>query len=339
MELFRRESSLCWWYDFTVRGTRFRGSTKERNKTAAYAKAAVIFTELSSGKGYYTNRKAPYLAEFAERFLNFVENAKLAPKSQVYLRNGWRLLERTNIPGMRIDHITTEDVNALSFSGSAYNVNCALKTLRRMLHLAQEWGLIGKVPKIKLAKEIGRSLLLDEEAERKILPFSGPLLREIIILLRDTGMRPKKELFPMRIENLDWNNRMIFVPDSKTPTGRRYIPMSDRVMDLLMVRCAGKSEGWVFPADSAAGHITTIDKQFRKARAQAGLPAGLKLYCARHDYGTQMLQQTGNLALVMRAMGQTSTKAAMQYQHPDLEHIRTALNVTRARTEQENRIN
>jgi hypothetical protein len=38
-------------------------------------------------------------------------------------------------------------------------------------------------------------------------------------------------------------------------------------------------------------------------------------------------------------MGQTSTKAAMQYQHPDLEHIRTALNVTRARTEQENRIN
>jgi hypothetical protein len=41
-------------------------------------------------------------------------------------------------------------------------------------------------------------------------------------------------------------------------------------MDLLMVRSAGKSEGWVFPADSAAGHIVTIDKQFRKARAQAG---------------------------------------------------------------------
>jgi site-specific recombinase XerC len=109
-------------------------------------------------------------------------------------------------------------------------------------------------------------------------------------------------------------------------------------MDLLMMHCAGKSEGWVFPADSISGHITTIDKQFRKARAQAGLPAGLKLYCARHDYGTQMLQRTGNLALVMRAMGQTSTKAAMQYQHPDLEHIRTALNVTRARTEQEKRI-
>src|SRR5437764_8127163 len=59
------------------------------------------------------------------------------------------------------------------------------------------------------------SLLLNEEAERKLLPFCGPLLRDIIVLLRDTGMRPKKELFPMRIENLDWNNRVILFPTAR----------------------------------------------------------------------------------------------------------------------------
>jgi hypothetical protein len=52
-----------------------------------------------------------------------------------------------------------------------------------------------------------------------------------------------------------------------------------------------------------------------------------------------MLHRTGYLALVLRSMGQTCTKAGMHYLHPDLEHFRTALNVTRARTEQENRIN
>ncbi len=93
---------------------------------------------------------------------------------------------------MRIDRISVEDVNGLTFPGSAYNSNCALKTLRRMLNLAQEWELVPKVPKIKLAKEIGRSMLLNEEAERKLLPFCGPLLRDIIVLLRDTGMRPNK---------------------------------------------------------------------------------------------------------------------------------------------------
>ena len=339
MELFRRKNSRCWWYDFTVRGERFRGSTKETNKTAAHARAAQILTELSNGNVFRPGRRGPYLSEFAVRFLTFVANAKLATKSIDYLRNGWRLLERTDIPAMRMDHIKAEDVNALTFPGGAYNVNCGLKTLRRMFNLAREWELIAKIPKIKLAREIGRSLRLNEDAERRLLPFCGPLLRDIIILVRDTGMRPKKELFPLRIENLDWDHRAIFVPDSKTPTGRRYIPMSDRVVNLLMVRCAGQQEGWVFPADSASGHIITIDKQFRKARADAGLPEGLKLYCGRHDFGTEMLQRTGNLALVMRVMGQTSTKAAMQYQHPDLEIIRAALNVARATPEKEVRVN
>jgi hypothetical protein len=37
----------------------------------------------------------------------------------------------------------------LILPGSPYNINCALKTLRRVMNLAQEWGLIAKVPKIK----------------------------------------------------------------------------------------------------------------------------------------------------------------------------------------------
>lgn len=98
-----------------------------------------------------------------------------------------------------------------------------------MLNLAHEWGLIGGVPRIRLMKELGRSIRLDEEAERKLLAYARQPLRDVIILMRDTGMRNRKELFRMRIENLDWNTRTIFVPDSKTPTGRRYIPMSDRV--------------------------------------------------------------------------------------------------------------
>jgi integrase len=59
----------------------------------------------------------------------------------------------------------------------------------------------------------------------------------------------------MRIENLDWQNRVIFVPDSKTAEGRRLVPMSGRVFDILRIRCDAKQEGWVFPSKrSASGH-------------------------------------------------------------------------------------
>jgi integrase len=88
-----------------------------------------------------------------------------------------------------------------------------------------------------MMKEHGRHLRLDDEAEKKLLtgalacnwrPRTRELFRDILILMRDTGMRNERELFRMRIENLDWKNRVIYVPDSKTAEGRRLVPMSGR---------------------------------------------------------------------------------------------------------------
>jgi hypothetical protein len=77
---------------------------------------------------------------------------------------------------------------------------------------------------------------------------SFQLSRDIVRLVRDTGMRNGRELYRMRIENLDWAKRNIFVPDSKTPEGRRTIPMSERVFQILRPRCGTKTSGWVFPS-------------------------------------------------------------------------------------------
>jgi hypothetical protein len=39
--------------------------------------------------------------------------------------------------------------------------------------------------------------------------------------------------------------------------------------------------------------------KFQLARAKAGLPKNLVLYCGRYDFGTRVLKKTGNLKLVM----------------------------------------
>ena len=144
--------------------------------------------------------------------------------------------------------------------------------------------------------------------------------------MRDTGMKNEIELFRMRIENLDWQGRVIFVPDSKTPEGRRLVPMSRRVFDILKKRCGTHTDGWVFPSKrSASGHLRSICNLFRQARNKAGLPKEMVLYCARHDYGTRVLMRTGNLAAVMRTMGHRDLKTAMHYQRPELEIVRAAL--------------
>src|SRR5262249_24955843 len=142
-----------------------------------------------------------------------------------FYRNGWRLLKATHVVAVRVNQITSDCAEQLKFPGSAANANCALRTLRRMLHKAEEWKMIGHAPKIKMMKEHGRHLRLDDEAERRLItgalgcswrPRTRELFRDIVILMRDTGMRNERELFRMRIENLDWQNRVIFVPDSKT---------------------------------------------------------------------------------------------------------------------------
>jgi len=80
---------------------------------------------------------------------------------------------------------------ALRFGGSAANVNCALRTLRRMLHKGEEWNFLVKIPKFKLGPEQGRKPRLDDDAEQMLLaaakccswkPPMFELFRDVIIL-------------------------------------------------------------------------------------------------------------------------------------------------------------
>jgi integrase len=139
-------------------------------------------------------------------------------------------------------------------------------------------------------------------------------------------MRNERELYRIRVEHLDWNSRTIFVPDSKTEEGRRSVPMTSRAFEILRARCAGRTEGWVFPAKTGeSGHLTTLAERFRAARKKAGLPKNLVLYCGRHDFGTRVMKKTGNLKAVMKVMGHRDVKTAMKYQHPEVDIVRAAL--------------
>jgi integrase len=299
VKLFKKKKSQFYWYDFTVRGERFRGSTEETNATRASKIAGLKLAAAIEGSDPL-DRKAPSLREFSKRFLEWLETARLEFQTQRYYRNGWRLLETTAIAGIRMDRIKVDTVEALRFPGSAANANNALRTLRRMLHKAKEAKLIREVPQFKLFKEHGRAFRLDDEAERKLLPVAEQPLKDIIILMRDTGMRNVRELYQMRVENINWHERLIFNPSSKTEKGRRFIPISDRAMEILKARCAGRTEGWVFKSRYKGKHIGAawVNRQWVKARTAAKLPEDLVLYCARHDFGSYVLSKTGNLKAV-----------------------------------------
>src|ERR1700733_8656087 len=59
----------------------------------------------------------------------------------------------------------------------------------------------------------------------------------------------------MRIENIYWDQNLIWVPEGKTDNAARFVPMRDRMKTMLRVWYGSRKEGWVFPSSrSKSGH-------------------------------------------------------------------------------------
>jgi integrase len=322
--LYKRGS--VFHYDFAVGGRRYRGTTREKSGTRARKLESLLMAQAVERKLPAGMRRAPTLRELGARFNEWLLVSQLTANTVRYYRVGWSRLEQTRLAAMRIDHITSDDIGSVAFDGSAPWVNQGLRTLRRMLNKAVEWKLLGAPPKIKLHHEERREGIIDADTEAAVLAQAKQPLHDVFVIMQDCGARPE-EVFRIRIENIDWSARTIFNPHGKTKKARRYLPISDRMLNLLMVRAAGAKEGWLFPSKKAkCGHLTTVAKQWREARKAAGLPDSLVLYCARHSFGTAAYAATRNLAAVMDAMGHTDVRLTMRYQHQDTSIIRDAIN-------------
>jgi integrase len=262
-----------------------------------------------------------------------------------------RELAPTRLAAMRISRITGDDVEAtrimrevkeggktVSVECSSHYTNRALRTLKRMFSKAVEWKLMKDVPRFALATAYGRDTKIDQATEKILfadlsLPIANrrnarmrEQTRDVLIIAQDTGMRPS-EIFRMRIENLIFTEKQVWIPFGKTAKARRFVPMSDRMAQMLTGRCEARKEGWVFPSTrSKCGHITSISKSFQALRRRTGVSTKIVPYSARHTYGSYALAATGNLFAVAGSMGHVDTKSMESYQHHDLERLREAIN-------------
>jgi len=315
-------------FDFMMGGKRYRGTTNQKTEGKARKVEQILMSEARMGR--MLDRKAPTLGELEKRFTEFLDASTGLDSDTVrYYKNGLRMLKATKLVGVRISELSNEDVDALGPSdGSGYNINNARRTLRRMLSKAVDWKLIPVAPEISLAKEKKREAVFTPEQQEALLKIAPQPLRDVAMLMFDTGMRPD-EVFRMRAENIDWSRRLVFIPEGKTPDARRYVPMSDRCEDVLLMRCKGKREGWLFPSKKAkSGHVSPLpcNRQFRAVREALGLGKEYVLYSARHSFGTEIMAKTGNPKLVMKVMGHSDLSTTMRYVHPETDLVRDVVN-------------
>jgi hypothetical protein len=129
MSLYR--IGRVWHYSFYWGGMRYRGSTKQMQRTKAERMQAEAMAKVRDQPNVRLTGRTPLLRELAPRFLAWVEESDLEPKTRAYYRNGWRLLSENSLADIRISEMDMdeEQIAALRLSGSAATINNARRTL------------------------------------------------------------------------------------------------------------------------------------------------------------------------------------------------------------------
>jgi integrase len=151
-------------------------------------------------------------------------------------------------------------------------------------------------------------------------------LRNVIRIITETGLRVYKELACMKKEQVDIANKMVFISDSKTPTGISEVPLTDFAAAAFQDQLDLAGPGpWLFPSsDSRNEHQQNFKKVWQRTLQRAGVPH-FRLYDLRSTYATRL--SAGGVAdeWVTQMLRQTDAKVFKKYSQMKLQMKRKAL--------------
>lgn len=211
-------------------------------------------------------------------------------------------------------------------------VNRELSVLSNIFNKAVEWGWIDKIPcKIPKFKEENNKLVyLTVKEINKVLKIAkqdfNPIIYPLLSLAIKTGMR-KSELFSIKLEEIDLERKIIYIPKAKA--GAREQPISGSIGELLREYIKTLNNTiWLFPSPAnKSEHIKDIRGSFKRILKKANLdPKEITLHTLRHTAITHLVQAKVDLPTVQRISGHKTLSMVMRYSHQNGEHIQQALN-------------
>jgi integrase len=132
----------------------------------------------------------------------------------------------------------------------------------------------------------------------------------------------------MKKDQVDLENFLVHVPDSKTPSGVGDLPMTEpaHVAFKAQMHLAGDSE-YLFPTSSPRAkrpHITSLRKIWAKTLKRARVPY-FPLYHLRHTFATRLSAGGAADHFVTQMLRQSDSRVFKRYSQAKLMMMREAM--------------
>jgi integrase len=246
----------------------------------------------------------------------------------------------------------SKQVSRLSRPLSVASINRELATLRRALHLAHEWKVIDRLPKIRLFRgEVNREFVLSYEQEDPYLHMAPQPLKDVALLILDTGARPGEAV------SIEWPHvrltpaagarfGYIHIPGGKSKNAKRNLTLTPRVAEMLKARKLARSgdERFVFPDKAGSGPfpVTSLDHQHAEFCQVLGWDSEFVIHSLRHTMLTRLGESGTDAFGIMKTAGHSSVTVSQRYVHPSPESQETAIErmdaMNRSRREKASRV-
>jgi integrase len=166
-------------------------------------------------------------------------------------------------------------------------------------------------------------------SEQARIEFAAPnYLKHAMVIISEMGLRPYKELMPMLKPQVDLENWLVHIPDSKTPNGIGDMPMTTLAREAFSAQMAETpGSEYLFPTPKPKAkkpYITNLRKVWVATLRRAGV-SYFSLYELRHTFATRL--SAGGVAdhFVTQMLRQGDSAVFKRYSQAKLNMMREAL--------------
>ncbi len=266
------------------------------------------------------------LSQFFKLFLN-VKAAEVSPATvEKYRQSVDRFL---SVAGDKdLSQYTTFDVEKFKLLEKnkgvrATTINIWLRHIKAVFNYAYHTGEIKNQILIKQFRVLEKPVReIPKSTITKLINAADPQYRDLLIVAFNTGMR-RGELFSLKCENIDFEAGLITLMPHQTKVKKvRYIPVPDRVLQVLARHCEGKRKNQrVFDFLKDENSITY---RFQKLKRKTGIK-NVRFHDIRHTFALRLVKEGFDISEVQQILGHSTIITTKKYLRFREEYLREKL--------------